>query len=152
MPSPSVRALLATARITGVAGLVVTGVACKKAAAPDAATASTAPTEAPARDASPADPGDAFLAAIQDDDWTDEEVATCAEIVKDELGDVDYGEMAKGRVTASPTAARCCAASRAVWNSARWGCCAVSEQTGVDDDEVFARCTPWGPPAPPAMA
>ena len=150
-------ALAATARIAGLAGLALTAVACKKdSPAPEVTAEMPAePAVAEGRVEPAITPPDGVdLAGLKDGEWTDAERAYCTEVTAKELGDTEFGAGMEtdGKLAAktSEEAIACCAGYGTIdVNAARWGCCAVL------DDEVeakFIACTPWGPPAPPAMA
>lgn len=138
-PSPIVRALLSTARITGVAGLGLTAAACTKST-PAPAPATPVHAE-PAEGPSPLD--------VSADTDADTSLETCQGVWTSEgIDTLDYNAFAErmmeeSRPEASAAAVACCLANHP--EEPRWGCCAIEPELQA------MACTPWGPPAPPSM-
>lgn len=79
---------------------------------------------------------------------------TCEDLVKAAFP--TPGEYPGEQKTVSPAVAACCTeviiSSRGA-SANRWDCCANHAPLANEEETtlVFAACTPWGPPVPPAM-
>lgn len=138
--TPFQAALLATARIAGVAAIVACAPKQPVAAAP-----------APAPSADVPDPPATVASTEPATDFS-----TCEALTASVLEGVPYDAMfdeSKRPKDVSPEVTSCCRLLLDEMNDgapptpvrARWGCCAVVEQPGI-------ACAPWGPPSPPAFA
>lgn len=146
-------ALMATARIAGIAAVV----ACApKSPAPPATAGESAPAEpvpsasdvAEAASDEPAAP----TSVASPEDWK-----TCQAMTSEALGEVPYNAVWDESLrpkNVSPAVVTCCELMLAAYGDsnapepveARWGCCAVVGEA------ASIACSPWGPPSPPAFA
>lgn len=135
------RALLATARIAGVVTLVGCGSA--RSGAP---VASPTPSEEVASEEVAAQPADTEVSEVADTD----PMATC-EVVLGELKESMRPKLDEDEKTCCTTYVEQLEAGEGALVEAfpdlRWTCC-----FGIERQSPSMACTPWGPPAPPAMA
>ena len=143
-------ALMATARIAGIAAVV----ACApKSPAPPATAGESAAAEPVPSASDVAEEGPAAPTSVASpEDWQ-----TCQTMTSEALGEVPYSAVWDESLrpkNVSPAVVTCCELMLAAYGDssapepveARWGCCAV-----VGDAAAIA-CSPWGPPSPPAFA
>lgn len=148
---------------------------------PQPVTAQTGPTDPTAAQpmatagGTPSSPSPAEACVVNDVAApTETELACCAQrVAKDGDSSAAYSRYERVQIhkekagaSATPEARACCAAfyhasesstanvsaaGRADWGDRRWECCTAFVDDKAAPAMAFARCTPWGPPVPPAM-